>query len=90
MSMTESVTIDPNLKMRLAALAEREGYSFDEFVATVLSRHAEQSEREIIDRAEDEQRWQRYLDTGVTIPFETVQNKLRKLASHAAQSAEPQ
>ena len=39
--------------------------------------------------AEDEDRWQRYLIGGQTIPFQSVRGRLHKLAGEAAQKAEP-
>jgi len=43
----------------------------------------------IIEKAEDEQRWQRYLSEGRTIPFEAVRGKLHGLAAEAAGKADP-
>jgi len=82
--------IDPDLRVRLKALASKTGRSFADFAEGVLRSHAEEEERKILERAEDEQRWQRYLAGGRTIPFETVRNKLHGLAAEAAQKAEPQ
>ena len=85
-----SLQIDPDLRVRLKALASKTGRSFADFAEGVLRSHAEEEERKILERAEDEQRWQRYLAGGRTIPFETVRNKLHGLAAQAAQKAEPQ
>jgi predicted transcriptional regulator len=85
-----TLQIDPNLRVRLKALASKTGRSFADFAESVLRSHADEEERKILERAEDEQRWQRYLAGGRTIPFETVRNKLHGLAAEAAQKAEPQ
>lgn len=92
MSMTkpQSLTIDPNLQVRLSALAERQGYTVSEFAERLLRAHADQAEREITEYAEDERRWQRYLETGTAVSFDTVRNKLRHLAAEAAREMEPQ
>ena len=85
-----TLQIDPDLRVRLKALASKTGRSFAEFAEEILRSHADEEERRIIERGEDEQRWQRYIAGGQTIPFETVRNKLHGLAAEAAQKAEPQ
>lgn len=85
-----TLQIDPDLRVRLKALASKTGRSITDFAESVLRSHADEEERKILERAEDEQRWQRYLAGGRTIPFETVRNKLHGLAAEAAQKAEPQ
>lgn len=56
----------------------------------LLRVHAEEQERLIGELAEDEDRWQRYLAGGQTIPFESVRGRLQKLATEAAGKAEAQ
>jgi len=85
----ETLQIDPDLRVRLKALASRTGRSFADFAESVLRSHADEQERKIIERAEDEQRWQRYLSEGRTIPFEAVRGKLHGLAAEAAGKADP-
>ncbi len=41
----------------------------------------------ITEQADDEQRWQRYLETGASVSFEAVRAKLRGLAAEAARAA---
>ena len=83
-SESSNVTIDPDLKIRLVALASRSGLTLDELTQTVLRRHAEEQERIAAEYAEDEKRWQRYLQTGQSVPFQAVRSRLKTLAVEAA------
>jgi predicted transcriptional regulator len=83
-SKNNTLEIDTDLKVRLAALASRSGQSFAELAQDILRTHADEQERTIIEYAEDEQRWQRYLETGKTIPFEKIRSKLQGLSAEAA------
>jgi predicted transcriptional regulator len=83
-SKKDAIEIDPDLKVRLSALASRSGQSFAELAQIVLRTHADEQERAIIEYAEDEQRWQRYLETGKTIPFEKIRAKLQEHSAEAA------
>lgn len=83
-SKNDTVHIDPALKARLAALASRSGRTLDELAQSVLRSHADEQERGAAEYAEDEQRWQRYLQSGQSVPFETVRSRLQKLAGEAA------
>ena len=87
---SQTLQIDPNLRIRLKALASKTGRSVSDFAESVLRSHADEEERKVLEKAEDEQRWQKYLAGGKTIPFETVRNNLHGLAVEAAQKAEPQ
>ena len=82
------VAIDPELEARLSALAARSGVSLSELAQSVLRSHADEQERLSEELAEDEHRWQRYLSTGESIPFDVVRAQLRRLAREAAQRAE--
>lgn len=86
----EPLHLDPSLQARLAALAERRGSTLSEFAEEVLRLHADEAESALSEAAEDELRWQRYLETGASVPFEKVRGKLRRLAAEAAQKVEPQ
>jgi len=86
--MKDTLTIEPHLQTRLAVLAEREGYSFEEFAERILRSHADHAEREIIEQADDERRWQKYLETGASVPFEIVRSKVQRLAADAAMKTE--
>ena len=87
---TESVDIDPQLKARLAAIASKSGRTFSELAQQVLSTHADHQERLITEAAEDEKRWQRYLETGQSISLDQMRGNLASLALKAAQKAAPQ
>lgn len=92
MSVKETVSIDRDLKQRLAAIAEREGATVSELAENVLRLHAEEAERgeaELAedDFAEDDRRWAEYLETGESISFEEVRAKLRARADEAARKA---
>ena len=77
----DTVELAPDLKVRLAA---RSGQTLPELAEAVLRRHADEQERTVAEYADDEQRWQRYLQTGQSVPFQTVQAKLQGLAAEAA------
>ena len=83
--MIDTLDIEPHLKARLAVLAEREGRSFEEFAEQILRNQADMIEREILEEAEDERRWQKYLETGASIPFDQVRSKIRTLAASAGE-----
>lgn len=83
-SDNDTLHIDPALKARLAALANRSGRTLDDLAQSVLRSHADEQERTAAEYAEDEQRWQRYLQTGQSVPFQTVRSRLQKLAGAAA------
>ncbi|MCI5047413.1 MAG: hypothetical protein MRY59_07910 [Aquisalinus sp.] len=87
-SETNALTIDPTLQVRLSALAEREGFSIAEMAEKILRAHLDDAERHIVIDEEDERRWQKYLETGVSVPFETVRSKVQRLAANAAAQAE--
>ena len=84
------VELDPELEARLTSLAERSGLSLADLARSVLRAHADEQERLIEEFAEDEERWQRYLAGGQTVPFESVRKSLHRLAGEAARKAEPQ
>lgn len=83
-SENDTVHIEPDLKVRLAALASRSGRTLDELAQAVLRSHADEQERTAAEYAEDEQRWQRYLQSGQSVPFQAVRAKLQGLAGEAA------
>ena len=87
---THSLEIDPHLQVRLGVLAKQRGASLADLAESVLRNYADEAERAIIEEADDEGRWQSYLETGASVPFETVRAKLRGLAADAARNAEPQ
>lgn len=83
-SVPTSFEIDADLTGRLEALARREGTSIEELVESVLRAHAEAAESGMLDHEDDdERRWQNYLQSGRTVSFETVRERLRILVERA-------
>lgn len=87
MSTKETVSIDGDLKKRLAVIAEREGSTVSELAESVLRLHAEDVERQEAEFAEDDRRWARYLETGEYIAFEDFMSELQSLADEAGRKA---
>jgi predicted transcriptional regulator len=87
MSTKETVSIDGDLKKRLAVIAEREGSTVSELAEGVLRLHAEDVERQEAEFAEDDRRWARYLETGESISLEDMKAKLHALADQAGRKA---
>lgn len=79
-----------DLQARLNSLAAKTGRSSDELAEDILREHIERTEREISEAAEDEARWQRYLETGQTVPLDSIRGKLHTLAAQAVRQVEPQ
>ena len=82
------LTLDPELRVRLTALAARSNMSLADLAETVLRAHADEQERLIDELAEDEERWQRYLVGGQTVSFQGVRAKLLRPAGEAARKAD--
>ena len=87
---TLSLDLDRELEARLQALAARSGLTLADLAGSVLRAHADDQERLLYELAEDEERWQRYLAGGQTIPFQTVRRRLHRLAGEAARKVERQ
>lgn len=85
---SEPLYLDPSLRARLVALAERQGTTLSDFAEDVLRAHADDTERAAQELAEDDRRWRRYLSTGEGASAETVREKLQRLAATAAQQAD--
>lgn len=83
-SDNNTVPLDPDLLARLGSLASQSGQTLTELAESVLRKHAEEQERMAAEHADDEARWQRYLQTGASVPFEQVRSKLRALSAEAA------
>ena len=90
MSNPKPLQIAEDVKVRLSALADKSGHTVDELADAVLRAHVDEQERAIIEVAEDERRWQRYLETGQTVSLESVRGKLHTLANEASVLSEPQ
>lgn len=87
MSTKETVSIDGDLKKRLAVIAEREGSTVSELAEGVLRLHAEDVERQEAEFAEDDRRWAKYLETGESISGEDMKAKFQALADEAGRKA---
>ncbi len=87
---TKSLPLDAELQARLSALAAKLGRSVEGLAQDILQSHLDEQERLTQEQQEDEERWQRYLATGQSVPYQTVRAKLHRLASEAAQKADPQ
>ncbi|MEM1383902.1 MAG: hypothetical protein AAF713_08945 [Pseudomonadota bacterium] len=85
---THPVNLPHDLHERLKALGGRDGYTLDEITDRVLRAYVEIEERAITEHAEDERRWQRYLETGICHPIEDLRSELRRLAGDAARQSE--
>jgi len=86
----ESLHLAPELQVRLRVLAAKSGRTLEELAENILRAHADEQERVVAERQEDEQRWQRYLETGQTISLDSVRGKLHTLAGQSATKAELQ
>lgn len=90
MSDQKTLHISGDLEARLGAIARHTGQTIEELADTVLRAHADAQEQGTQEEAEDEHRWQRYLETGQTVSVETVRGKLHALADQAAKAADSQ
>ncbi|MCO5732101.1 hypothetical protein [Rhizobium sp. SSA_523] len=87
MSTKETVSIDGDLKKRLAVIAERDGSTVSELAESILRLHADDVERQEAEFAEDDRRWARYLETGESIAFDDFMAELQSLADEAGRKA---
>jgi predicted transcriptional regulator len=77
---TTTIRIEDDLKMRVAALAQRAGKTSHAFIVEALEQKVEQLEvDEEFHRLADE-RWTKILATGKTIPWEEAQSYLEARA----------
>lgn len=86
----QTVSADEKLQQRLLALAEEAGETLEAFTEKLLTAYADDIERTRAERAEDERRWQRFVESGSSVSFDQVRGKLRGLAAEAAARSEPQ
>jgi predicted transcriptional regulator len=86
----QTVSADEKLQQRLLALAEEAGETLESFTEKLLTAYADDIERSQAERTEDEQRWQRFVESGSAVPFDQVRSKLRGLAAEASARSEPQ
>ena len=81
--------IDPHLQARLGALTKRRGASLEDLAESVQRSYTDETEHAITEQADNEKRWQRYLETDVSALFNTVRTRLRGLAADAGRCADP-
>lgn len=78
---TQHLPIDPDLHERLSAMAEKQGIPFDELALNVLHNHAD------FDIAEDERRYQKYLETGESVSLEEFRANIQGYIQDARKRA---
>jgi len=85
---TKSVQVSEDVHYRMKVIAERNGATVDDFADSALRAHVDDVEHGIIEAAEDERRWEHYLNGGKTIPADEFRKKLHRLAAQAAAKVE--
>ena len=80
--------LDPELGEKLSDLAARLGRTVPELAVHVLEAYARDEQRSALEEAEDERRWQRYVESGVSVPGDAVQRRLRELAKTHTRSTD--
>ena len=83
---TDRIDIDDSLTQRLAAIAKDQGITASDLANDVLRSFTEEIEETIasVDTAEDERRWQKYLETGESVSMEEFRAELHELAAKSA------
>ena len=84
---TTGVKLDPETRERLKRLGEAKQRSTHWMVKEAIAQYLTNEERFELEKAEDEERWQRYLDTGTHIADDEMQEWLSGLAERAAKLA---
>jgi predicted transcriptional regulator len=82
---TMGVKLDDETRARLKQLGERKQRSTHWLMREAIHRYLDTEERYEDEKAEDRERWQRYLETGIAIPHEDVKMRLDALAKQAVQ-----
>lgn len=85
-----SLPLDDKLHDGLAAIAREKGQTIEELAGKILRHHIDSVERDAAEYAEDEQRWQNYLESGHSVPFDVVRGRLHALSQEAAAKVETQ
>lgn len=86
-TITMGVKLDEEVRTRLKKLGEIRQRSPHWLMKEAIHRYLDTEEHYEREKAEDQARWQRYLDTGTAIPHENVKARLNELAEQAAQRA---
>lgn len=84
---TMGVKLDDETRSRLKKLGEIKQRSSHWLMKAAIHRYLDAEERYEREKAEDVERWQRYLETGTAIPHEDVKARLDEFARQAAQRA---
>jgi len=80
-STTLGIKLDANTRDRLKALAQRKDRATHWVIRKAIDEYLAREERAEAERAEDDERWNRYLATGEAIPNERVIAWLDDLAA---------
>lgn len=81
------IEIDPALKKRLSDLADQLGRPLREITEGFLRDQASEVELALAMSAEDDQRWQTYLETGNAMSFNDIRGVLKQNMILADQAA---
>ena len=84
---TVGVKLDGETRERLRKLGETRQRSAHWLMKDAIARYLEVEERYEREKAEDLDRWQRYVETGSAISHEEATARLNALAEEAAQGA---
>ncbi len=84
---TVGVKLDEKTRDRLKKLGETRQRSAHWLMKDAIDRYLETEERYEQEKAEDMERWQRYLDTGHAISHEEAKVRLNELARKATRKA---
>jgi len=86
-STTVGVKLDDETRERLKRLGAVRDRSVHWLMKEAIMRYLHREERYEVERIEDAERWQRYVDTGNAVQHEEVKLRLDELASKAAREA---
>lgn len=78
MSTVRGIRIDADIQQRLQKVAEGMDRTEQWVIRTALVGYLDEAEADLLEKAEDEARWQEYLTTGESIPNEEVMEWLKK------------
>ena len=81
------VKLDEETRTRLSNLGKAKKRSTHWLMKDAIHRYLEVEERYEREKAEDQARWDRYLETGIAIPHEDVMAKLDTRAKQARENA---
>jgi len=84
---TVGVKLDAETRERLKRLGEARQRSTHWLMKDAIGRYLEAEERYEHEKAEDQARWQRFVETGTAISHEEVTARLDALAEEAARKA---